>query len=126
MRAPCSSGNATRATPPPPPGWRTKTKTWEEMSHWERLVHVLERDGPQTTGALGHIKGIGENVRGIRIEANRGLARYGMFVESEKTEALDADGKQIPNATYRLVNLRLKPHLERTERVLAGMQGRLL
>jgi len=49
-----------------------------------------------------------------------------MFVESEKTEALDADGKQIPNATYRLVNLRLKPHLERTERVLAEMgQGRL-
>jgi len=126
MRGPCSSGNATRATPPPPPGWRTKTKTWEEMTRWERLVHVLERDGPQTTGALGHIKGIGENVRGIRIEANRGLRPYGMSVESEPTTDLDADRKKIPNATYRLVNPELERGLKRTERVLAGMQGRLL
>ena len=122
MRGTCSSGNATRSYPPA--NWRIKH--WADMTHWERLVCVLERDGPHTTGALGHIRGIGENVRGIKIEANRNLARYGLFVKSEKTTTLDAEGKPIPNATYRLVDLRLEAGLKRTERVVAGMgQGRL-
>ena len=119
---PCTSGNATRSAPPIL-SWRTKA--WEGMAHWERLVSVLERDGPQTTGQLGHIKGIGENVRGIKIEANRNLARYGMFVKSEETKTLDAEGKRIPNATYRLVNHALQPHLDRTAAVVAEAQGRL-
>lgn len=43
--------------------------TWAEMPKWQRLCSYLELHGPTTTGVLGHQKGIGENVRGIRREA---------------------------------------------------------
>ena len=101
MRA-CISGNATRSAPLP--GWQTKD--WDDMWNWERLVCALERGGPQTTGKLGHMYGIGENVRGIKVEANRHLARYGLSIKSEKTRELDLHGGRIWNATYRLVDTR--------------------
>jgi len=93
--------------------WRGRA--WADMSHWERLVAVLESQGPKTTGELGHIRGIGENVRGIRREADRNLRQYGLRIKGEPTTKLAADGRKINNATYRLVNAALAPHLARTE-----------
>jgi len=80
---------------------------------WAHLVDAL-RSGPKTTGELGYIRGIGENVRGIRREADRNLTRIGFHIEGEETEQRDAAGEPIPNATYRLVDDRLQPHLDRT------------
>ncbi len=96
--------------------WRTD---WPMMRNWERLVWTLYQRGPMTTGALGHVYGIGENVRGIRREADRALAKYGLYIKSERTEGL-------PNATYRLARLALREPLKRTEAVVARAQGRLL
>lgn len=89
---------------------------------WQRLVDVLRANGPMTTGALGHVYGIGQNVRGIRIEANAGLARLGRpeRIDSKPTYEI-VDGRRVRRAwaTYRLVNVELVPHLERTDRVIA-------
>ncbi len=80
---------------------------------WACLVDAL-RSGPKTTGELGYVRGIGENVRGIRREADRNLRRIDFSIESEETERRDAGGEPIPNATYRLVDLELQRHLDRT------------
>jgi len=93
---------------------RLLAKTWDGMSRWERMVFVLYHRGPMTSGALGHIYGIGENVRGIRIEANHGLRGTGWHVDSRK--APDA-----PYHTYELVNVAPQRHVARTNRVLRGM-----
>ena len=71
------------------------------MALWERLVVTLHRDGPTTTGMLGHIVGIGQNVRGIRREADRNLAGTGWQIQSKPTYV---DGKRMPWATYELVH----------------------
>ena len=90
---------------------RLLAKTWDGMSRWERMVFVLYHRGPMTSGGLGHIYGIGENVRGIRIEANHGLRGTGWHVDSRK--APDA-----PYHTYELVNVALQRHVARTNRAL--------
>ena len=80
---------------------------------WAHLVDAL-RGGPKTTGELGYVRGIGENVRGIRREADRNLRQIDFSIESEETEQSDASGDPISNATYRLVDQQLQPHLDRT------------
>ena len=80
---------------------------------WACLVDEL-RSGPKTTGELGYVRGIGENVRGIRREADRNLRRIDFSIESAETEQRDAAGEPIPNATYRLVDQQLQRHLDRT------------
>jgi len=98
-------------------GFQKKDGSWPR---WVHLVRAL-RNGPKTTGQLGFVRGIGENVRGIRIEANRHLPKIDLWIKSESTDLTDADGKVISNATYRLIDLRLQPHLERTQRTLQQM-----
>jgi hypothetical protein len=76
------------------------------MRAWERLCFVLETAGPQTTGALGHVEGIGQNVRGIKREAERNLAD-GLVILSYET--WEEDPKMgLPRlrewATYELVS----------------------
>jgi len=100
--------------------WRVKT--WAGMARWERLCSVLDERGPMTTGALGMVKGIGENVRGIRREADRNLARYGMKIIAEETHELTADGEKINNATYRLVNLRVADRVAETSNLVEELR----
>jgi hypothetical protein len=69
------------------------------MPKWKVLVEYLREHGRTTTGALGHIYGIGENIRGIRREANRNLGTSGRIV-SEVTRG--KFGERLPWATYRL------------------------
>ena len=95
---------------------RLLAKSWHEMARWERMVFVLYHRGPHTTGALGHIYGIGQNVRGIRREACHALQGSGWTVESRKLA-----GESYH--TYRLVNVALRPHLARTKRVVAAISG---
>ena len=83
---------------------------------------------------LGHIVGIGQNVRGIRREADRNLAGTGWQIQSKPT--IGEDGKRLPWATYELVHAVLQRRLEATERRVrecvsgsatrqAGEQGRM-
>ena len=88
------------------------------LPRWAYLVSVLQ-GCPLTTGALGHLRGIGENVRGIRISANLHLQTIGYEIRSEPTTWRDTQGNRIPNATYRLVDTHLERHLQRTERTIA-------
>jgi hypothetical protein len=69
------------------------------MPKWKVLVEYLREHGPTTTGALGHVYGIGENIRGIRREANRNLAGRG-YIRSDET--FGPHGERLPWATYRL------------------------
>ena len=79
-------------------------KSWQGMANWERLCFVLETRGPQTTGALGAITGIGQNVRGIMREANARLE--GMTIVSYETWEQNSE-TSLPRlrewATYELV-----------------------
>jgi len=115
-----ASGNARVLTKPTEADlWaRLADTAWDDMVNWECLVWYLYQHGPNTTGVLGHVYGIGENVRGIRREADRALAKYGLYIKSHKTEGL-------PNATYRLASLALRKALQRTEAVLAEAQREL-
>ena len=90
----------------------------EDEARWRFLVRVLETCGAMTTGQLGHLYGLGENIRGIRREAQANLRREGRDILSETT--IDEQGNRLPWATYRLVNLELQPHLRRTEAELAA------
>ncbi len=89
----------------------------EGEPRWRFLVRVLETCGPMTTGQLGHIYGIGQNVRGIRREANAHLRAEGKQIVSEPT--YDADGKRLPWATYRIVHTEMVKHLERSQAEIA-------
>jgi len=97
---------------------RLAATDWAAMKHWERMVWVLHLHGPTTSGALGHVRGIGQNVRGIRAEADRGLAPHGLYVERERIEG-------VPWKRYRLASLAMRKALERTDAVVAEEQGRL-
>lgn len=108
--------------PPRPYPWRGRA--WADMPKWQRLCAVLESEGPKTTGELGHIKGIGENIRGIRREANVHLRTMNMEIISETTWKRDAQGEPIANATYRLVDSLLAKHLKRTVEKIEGLRGR--
>ncbi len=95
----------------------------DDESRWQFLVRVLRECGPMTTGQLGHLYGLGENIRGIRREAQANLRRDGWDVKSEPT--FDEDGNRLPWATYQLVNLELQPHLQRTEEQIAEKRAAL-
>lgn len=76
----------------------------DRVPRWQFLVRVLQENGPQTTGALGHIYGIGENIRGIRREANASLLREGSSLRVVSRRTKTEDGSRPPWRTYQLVD----------------------
>ena len=88
-------------------------------ARWQFLVRVLREQGPMTTGQLGHIYGIGENVRGVCREAITHLKAQGLTILSEPTYE-EVDGRRVRRAwaTYRLVPIRMVEPLRRTARIL--------
>jgi len=72
---------------------------------WRFLVRVLEICGPLTTGQLGHVYGIGQNVRGIKREADAGLPSERVIVSYRTWVENPQNGLPMhaPWATYEVV-----------------------
>jgi hypothetical protein len=72
---------------------------------WRFLVRVLETCGPLTTGQLGHVYGIGQNVRGIKREADVGLSSDRVIISYETWVKNPDTGlpMYVSWATYELV-----------------------
>ena len=132
MRGPCMSGNVTRAQYPPSEGDRWARSGSKLRCVWEVLSDGQWHTGSELHEAYNRLNPYGDKeawsmpsaiaqLRAKLREKREDVAVVG-DIESERIEGRD-------EFRYRMVLPRqaaVKPHLERTERVLAEMgQGRL-
>jgi len=117
MRGTCSSGNATRSYPP------AEGDRWARPGSKLRRVFDRLADGRWHTGSELHAA-FGE--AGWAWDGAIAQLRAKLRMEGGNIESQSIEGRN--EYRYRMVLPRqavLEPHLERTERVVAGMQGRL-
>ena len=122
MRGTCSSGNATRSYPP------SEGDRFARPGTKKRGVYDLLADGRWHTSSeldaafrKDYPQG-GWCWDGAKAQLKATLEQHGGTIESQSVEGRLESRHRMVLPRQRV----LEPHLKRTERVLAGMQGRLL
>ena len=145
MRAPCSSGNATRASYPPPnwrecvtdkqlPGMEVALRRWVTTMEFTRLCHKANgngaerecRNGAERLGFRWLDFGVCEDETEDRADNYAHHKLYSMVYPGQRPIPHKAMSAATWTRLCREAGCVGVGRLARTERVLAGMQGRLL